>query len=158
MQAQCTAYLQERGLSQDIEGVLVTRMLGAPSVELLVGARRDEQLGPMLTIGTGGTWVEVFRDVVHRVLPVTDQDIADMLSELACFPVLAGARGRPAVDLRAVVGAARAVASCIEADERIQDVEVNPLFAYAEGALAVDARMFVNEATPTTSSSSATRS
>ena len=136
-------YLEARGAEPGVDGVMVSPMLVTPLAELLVGARRDPDVGPVLTLGAGGIWVEVLRDVSHRVLPVDGDEVRRMLEELRTFGLLAGARGRPAADLGAVVRAADAVARCILEHEVIAEVEVNPLFVYATGVQAVDARIFL---------------
>lgn len=137
------AYLAARGLPPCVDGVLVSPMLATPLAELLIGARRDPDVGPVLTVGAGGIWVEVLRDVAHRVLPVDEEEIREMLGELRTHGLLAGARGRPAADVGAIVSAARAVAACILEHDEVAEVEVNPLFVYASGAEAVDARVFL---------------
>ena len=72
-------WLEAKGLEPGVEGVLVTPMLAAPLAELLVGAHRDPELGPVLTLGAGGIWVEVLRDVAHRVLPVDADEVRQMV-------------------------------------------------------------------------------
>jgi acetyltransferase len=138
-------WLGGRGEPPEVEGVLVSPMLTAPLAELLVGAHRDPALGPVLTLGAGGIWVEVLGDVAHRVLPVGENEIRQMLTELRTHGLLTGARGRSGADLDAVVAQASAVARCIVEIPEIAEVEVNPLFVYAHGAEAVDARIFLEE-------------
>ncbi len=138
-------WLAAEGLPSGIDGVLVTPMLAPPLAELLVGARRDPEVGPVLTVGAGGLWVEVLADVAHRVLPVDADDIAEMLTEMRTYGLLTGARGRAPADLAAVVTAAEAVARCLLSHEDIAEVEVNPLFVYASGVAAADARVFLTK-------------
>ena len=138
-------WLDGRGEPPEVEGVLVSPMLTAPLAELLVGAHRDPALGPVLTLGAGGIWVEVLGDVTHRVLPVAEDELREMLAELRTHGLLTGARGRSGADLDAVVAQASAVARCILEVPEIAEVEVNPLFVYAHGAEAVDARIFLEE-------------
>jgi len=138
-------WLEERGLDAPVHGVLVTPMLEAPLAELLVGAARDADVGPVLTVGAGGIWVEVLRDVAHRVLPVEEREVRAMLRELRTWGLLGGARGRTPADLDAVVAAVGAVARCILENPDVGEVEVNPLFVYASGAQAVDARVFLTD-------------
>lgn len=134
-------YARGRGLPEEPCQVLVSPMLPAPMVELLVGACRDPHLGPVLTVGAGGVWTEILADVAHRVLPVPDGEIATMLRELKASPVLAGARGKPAACVDAIVEAATAVAQCIRTHREISEVEINPLFAYPHKVVPVDARV-----------------
>ncbi|HSG09693.1 MAG TPA: acetate--CoA ligase family protein [Longimicrobiales bacterium] len=136
-------YLEARGAEPGVDGIMVAPMLSTPLAELLVGARRDPDVGPVLTLGAGGIWVEVLRDVSHRVLPVDADEVRRMLQELRTFGLLAGARGRASADLDAVVRAAEAVARCILEHDVVMEVEVNPLFVYSDGAQAVDARIFI---------------
>ena len=136
-------YLDARGAEPGVDGVMVSPMLATPLAELLIGARRDPDVGPVLTVGAGGIWVEVLRDVAHRVLPVDPDEVRRMLTELRTFGLLSGARGRGAADLDAVVEAAAAVARCILENDEVAEVEVNPLFVYASGVQAVDARVFL---------------
>ncbi|MBW3535563.1 MAG: acetate--CoA ligase family protein, partial [Gemmatimonadetes bacterium] len=124
-------------------GALVSPMLPPPLLELLVGARRDEGLGTVLTIGAGGTWVEVLEDVSLRVLPVDRSDVRAMLSELRVAPLLRGARGRPPADEDAIVDAVLALVRLMEAQGEVIEADLNPLFAGTEGAVAVDARVVV---------------
>lgn len=138
------AYARAEGLSAEAWFVLVTPMLPTPGAELLIGAYRDPQLGPMLTLGSGGTDVEVLRDVAHRVLPVRPSDIEMMMGELRTSPLLAGSRGRPPVDLAGIIHAAQAVARCVMAGSDIAEVEVNPLFAYSDRAVPADARVVLS--------------
>lgn len=150
IEARTAEYLEAHGLPPGIDGVIVSPMMATPLAELLIGARRDRDVGPVLTIGAGGIWVEVLKDVTHRVLPVDDDQILEMLGELRTYGLLTGARGRDSADMNAIVEAARAVSRCILEHEEVAEVEVNPLFAYASGAQAVDARIFLAEANPTT--------
>lgn len=136
-------WLEGRGVDAPIEGVVVTPMAGAPLAELLVGAVRDADVGPVLTVGAGGIWVEVLRDVAHRVLPIEEAEIRAMLTDLRTWGLLAGSRGRSPADLDAVVAAVGAVARCVLENPAVAEVEVNPLFVYASGAKALDARVFL---------------
>ena len=126
------AYARAEGLPPEAWSVLVTPMLPAPTAELLIGAYRDPQLGPMLTVGRGGTNVEVLRDVTHRVLPAGPGDIEMMIGELRASPLLAGSRGHPPVRIAGIIQAAEAVAGCVMTWSDVAEVEVNPLFAYSD--------------------------
>ena len=140
------AHARAHGLPQEAWSVLVTRMQPAPTAELLIGGYRDAQLGPMLTVGRGGSRVEVLRDVTHRVLPIRPRDVEMMIGELRAGPLLRGRRGGPPVFLGAVTRAADAVARCVMGWSDIAEVEVNPLFAYGDRAVPVDARVVLSSA------------
>lgn len=143
IERRASRWLESKGLEPGIDGVLVSPLLASPLAELLVGARRDPDVGPLLTLGAGGIWVEMLRDVAHRVLPVDADEIREMLGELRIWGLLAGARGRDAADVDGVVDAAVVVARCVLENEDVSEVEVNPLFVYATGVEAIDARIFL---------------
>ena len=127
-----------------IEGVLVSPMLPPPVAELIVGTRRDPQFGPILLIGAGGLTAEIEEDFAVRVLPLGREETLAMLEELRIAPILRGFRGRPGVDRGAVVDLALALASCLGAHPEIVTLEANPVFAYADRAIAVDLRAVVD--------------
>lgn len=138
------AYARAENLPPEAWSVLVTPMLPAPTAEVLIGAYRDPQLGPMLTVGIGGTRVEVLRDVTHRMLPIEPRDVEMMIGELRASPLLTGSRGRSAVSVSGIVRAAEAVAGCVMAWSDVAEVEVNPLFAYRDRAVPADARVVLS--------------
>lgn len=138
------AYARAENIPSEAWAVLVTPMLPAPMGEVLVGAYRDPQLGPMLTLGSGGTRVEVLRDVTHRVLPVRPRDVKMMIRELRASPLLTGSRGHPPVSVAGIVQAAEAVARCLSTWSDVAEVEVNPLFAYGDRAVPADARVILS--------------
>jgi acetate---CoA ligase (ADP-forming) len=127
-----------------IEGVLVSPMLPPPLAELIVGTRRDPQFGPILLIGAGGLTAEIEEDFAVRMLPLCREETLAMLEELRIAPILRGFRGRAGVDRGAVVDLALALASCLAAHPEIVTLEANPVFAYADRAIAVDLRAVVD--------------
>ncbi len=134
-------YARTHGLPEEDYTATVSPMLAPPFAELLVGAYRDPQLGPVLTVGAGGIWVEVLRDVAHRVLPVGEDEVAAAIGELKVSGLLAGARGGRAVRMGPIVAAAGAVAECVMRWPDVVEVEVNPLFVYQDCVVPVDARV-----------------
>jgi hypothetical protein len=110
-------------------------------VELIVGTRRDPRFGPLLLVGLGGVYAEVLHDVAVALAPVDVDGAETLLRSLRCAPLLDGARGRPAVDLRAVARAAAALSRLAASTPQILELEVNPLLVNRDGAVAVDARV-----------------
>lgn len=125
-----------------LEGSLIAHMVRG-GVECIAGVRRDPVFGPVLMFGLGGIHVETLRDVSLRVLPLTREDALSMVRELRAFPILAGARGRPAVDMDSIAEALCALARFAEATgDTLDSVEINPLIARSQedgGCMAVDA-------------------
>lgn len=108
-------------------------------VEVLVGARRDRDFGPMITVGAGGTEAELWRDVSLEVAPV-DRAVADeMITSLRSHALLNGWRGRPAVDMKSLAEIVVTVSQLLCADPLIADLELNPVRVSPDGVLVVDA-------------------
>jgi acetyl coenzyme A synthetase (ADP forming)-like protein len=122
-----------------IQGFLVQPM-APPGKELLVGALRDAQFGPLVMVGFGGIYVEVLRDTATRLAPVSLEEAAGMLDELRLGVLLRGVRGEPPVDRAAVAETicrvARLAADCAD----VVELDLNPLVATPAGVVVVDAR------------------
>jgi acetyltransferase len=122
-----------------VEGVLVGPMLPAPIAELIVGVRRDPSFGPVATLGFGGVDVELAPDAVTRLLPLSGSDFEAMIDDLARGPTLRGYRGRPGVDLSGVEELLGGLAEALASNPDIAMIELNPVFAYPDRIIAVDA-------------------
>lgn len=127
--------------------VLVEEMV-AGVVELAVGLKRDSTFGPVVMAGLGGVWVEVMRDVALRLCPVTETEARDMLRGLEGFALLDGARGTPRADLRAISRLVAAVSRLGISCPEILELDLNPVIAQTHGAIAVDARIFIEGPPP----------
>ncbi|MBI4181739.1 MAG: acetate--CoA ligase family protein, partial [Candidatus Aenigmarchaeota archaeon] len=124
--------------SARIDGVLVQRQV--EGVELIAGSKLDPQFGPVLLVGLGGIFVEVFQDVAFRLVPLAREDARNMLRELKGFPLLQGIRGQQPCNLRALENALLALSHLVE-KERPQEMDINPLFAAPQGVWAADVRI-----------------
>jgi len=125
----------------EITGYLVQEMV--QGVEMIVGCREDPLYGPAILVGTGGIMVELMRDATMRLLPVDEDDVAEMLGELKGRALLHGFRGAAASDVDALIKAVAGLGR-IYLDHRhiLSDLEVNPLIVREAGAgvAAVDVR------------------
>ena len=130
-----------------LEGVLVEEM-APPGVELVVGGVIDERFGPVLMLGMGGVYVELFRDTVFRVCPITRRDAETMIDALRGAPLLRGARGRAAVDESLIASALLAVGDeaglLMDLQHQVAELDINPLIVSARGAYACDARILLS--------------
>ena len=123
-----------------IDGFLVQEMVSG--VEAIVGVRDDALYGPMILVGAGGVLVELARDMALRLLPVSAQDVTAMIDGLKLNKLLAGFRGRPPADRKALEATVRALAQFyLDHRARIEDIEINPLMVRPSGAVAVDVRV-----------------
>ena len=125
-----------------IDGVAVQKM-ARPGIEVIVGMSKDPQFGPVLMFGLGGILVEVLKDVSFRIVPLEPRDARQMVREIKGFPVLQGFRGQDPADLEALEKLLLKVSSFVDAHPEIEELDLNPVFAYKDGALAVDARIVV---------------
>jgi acyl-CoA synthetase (NDP forming) len=116
-----------------IEGVLVQEM-AKDGIEAILGVTNDPLFGPAVMFGLGGIFAEVLKDVSFRLAPVTPSVAREMVEEIAGYPVLAGARGRPRADVDALVDAiVRLSALAIDLKDYISELDVNPLFVFPAG-------------------------
>lgn len=126
-----------------IEGVAVQKMAPA-GTEVIVGMSKDPQFGPVLMFGLGGIFVEVLKDVAFRIVPLEPRDARQMVREIKGFPVLQGVRGQPPADVAALEGLILKLSEFVEAHPEIEELDLNPVFAYADGVIAVDARIVIS--------------
>ncbi|MHB8110207.1 MAG: acetate--CoA ligase family protein, partial [Syntrophorhabdaceae bacterium] len=128
--------------NRGMTGVAVQKMVPA-GIEVIVGFTRDESFGPVLMFGLGGIFAEVLKDVTFRVLPITRDMAADMISEIKGYPILTGARGNP-VDVEALKDLLVKISDLAMECTSIRELDINPLVLYPSGYIAVDARIFVD--------------
>ncbi|RZU75483.1 acyl-CoA synthetase (NDP forming) [Micromonospora kangleipakensis] len=107
-------------------------------VELIVGARRDPRFGPVLLVGFGGVYAELIADTAVDLAPVDRDGARDLLARLRGAALLAGFRGRPAVDLDALADVIVAVSRVAAAHPEIAELDLNPVLATPHGAVALD--------------------
>lgn len=125
-----------------LDGALVEAM-GPRGLELVVGAKRDADWGPVVLVGLGGIWIEALKDV--RLIPadMAEADIAVELNRLKAAVVLQGIRGAAAVDVPAIARVVAQVGAQMRANPNITEIDINPLVAYPLGSvvpvLALDA-------------------
>lgn len=131
------------GAFPDEAPAAVVQEMASGEAELIVGARHDEGFGPQVMVGLGGILVEVLKDVRLACAPLGPQRVETLLRELALWPVLAGARGRPRADVAAIADAVSRVSwlAC-DLGPALRELDINPLLARAAGGgvIAVDGR------------------
>ena len=128
-----------------IDGIIVVQQL-SPGLELIIGGKTDTAFGKVITIGAGGTMVELLHDVSIRVLPVDDAGIRSMVRELRIHRLIQGYRNQPPLDEEAFVSAIAAAARWFFSSPRVVEFDLNPLLLYRNGSCAVDARVYVDDA------------
>ncbi len=127
-----------------IEGVTVQNM-APPGLEVIAGMATDPQFGPLVMFGLGGVWVEVLKDVSLKIVPLTRSDAAQALREIRAAGLLDGYRGSEPVDTHALEDILLSLSDFVDKTPAIKEMDLNPIFAYADGAIVVDARVILGD-------------
>ncbi|WP_323676014.1 acetate--CoA ligase family protein [Halorubellus sp. PRR65] len=135
--ADLTATVRERAPDADVTGVLV-QVLAPDGVECVAGVTRHARFGPMVTFGLGGVLVEHLDDVAHGLAPLSHRDARRLVDSIDAAAVLDGARGADPVDRDALASALVALSWLAVDHPELAELEVNPLVATPDGAVAVD--------------------
>jgi acetate---CoA ligase (ADP-forming) len=139
-----TTVLHDRVASagMQLEGVLLQRQV-AGGIEMMVGVTTDPTFGPLLVCGLGGTMVELIRDAICRLHPVTDLDAAEMIAGLRASKLLDGYRGMPAGDRDALISIVMRISALVEIVPELSELDLNPIKVLppGEGAIVVDGRL-----------------
>ena len=125
----------------DTDCFLLEKMAAPPLAELLLDIRADRQFGLAMTLSAGGVLVGIIADAVALLLPAGETEILTALERLKIAPLLNGYRGAAAVNKDKLAGKIKGLADYIIANRGIAEIEINPLFVYAEEVCAVDAFM-----------------
>jgi acyl-CoA synthetase (NDP forming) len=135
------SWIKKAAPEAHIEGILVQQM-APPGQEVIVGLKKDAQFGHAIMFGLGGIFVEVYKDVTFRVVPIDRSDALDMISEIKGYPILKGIRGKKPADMAAIASVLKSISDLAE-KENIIELDINPLIVNESGAIAVDARAMV---------------
>jgi len=127
-----------------IHGISVQKMARS-GVEIIIGVSTDAQFGPVIMFGLGGILVEILKDVSFRIVPLTRRDAAEMIREIKGYPVLEGYRGQEAVNTGVLEDFILKLSDFVQQHPEISEIDLNPIFAYSDGAVAVDARIILGE-------------
>ena len=125
-----------------IHGVSVQKM-AKPGVEVIMGMSKDDQFGPVLMFGLGGVFVEVLKDVAFRIVPLVRRDASQMIREIKGYPLLEGYRGQEPANITVLEDLLLKLSDFIDKTPEIKELDLNPILAYSDGAVAVDARVIL---------------
>lgn len=120
-----------------IDGILLQEM-AQKGAEVIIGMKKDPQFGPVIMVGSGGIYVEVFKDIALRLAPITRRDAEEMLAETKMNKIIQGARG-VVYDKETLLDILLKVSKLVEENGAIEEIDINPLFLYEKGAKGVDA-------------------
>jgi acetyl coenzyme A synthetase (ADP forming)-like protein len=131
----------------NLQGVQVQQML-AGGQEVIVGAVTDQSFGKLVAFGLGGVLVEVLKDITFRLAPASREDALSMLDGVAAAEILKGVRGAEPVNRDALAGVIEHVSQLVSDFPEIAEMDLNPVFATAAGAIAADVRIVVDFSPP----------
>lgn len=127
----------------DVKGVLLEKMV-PKGIELIVGLQNDPQFGPVIMLGLGGIYTELFKDISFRVLPIIKEDALDMINDLKGNKILKGFRGSEAVDLDILCDAIVKIGNLgTDMAKYIDSVDFNPIIVYPQNYYVVDAKILL---------------
>ena len=116
-----------------INGILMQKMLKA-GTEMIIGLNSDPQFGPMLLVGMGGVFVEVFKDAALYPVPLNHDEALHMLQALKSFKLLNGYRGNPPADIQALTDMMVKISDfAYRKKDTLKELDMNPLFVYPKG-------------------------
>jgi acyl-CoA synthetase (NDP forming) len=130
----------------DLDGLLVQPQIRGKR-ELVAGLFRDSQFGPVIMFGIGGVFTEALADVTFRLAPITETDVADMLTEIRATAILGKYRGEAAIDRKQIIQTLKGLSRIGVELPEVAEIDINPLLASSDGRLwAVDALVVPGEA------------
>jgi len=132
-------------LTANIEGVSVQGM-AKPGIEVIMGIIKDPSFGPVIMFGLGGIFVEVLQDVAFRIVPIGESDAEDMINEIKGKKLLEGYRGQEPADVACLQQMLLKLSDFVNTTPEIEEIDMNPVFAYKDGAVVVDARLILSAA------------
>lgn len=129
-----------------ILGVLVQQMVPLGK-EVIIGAVRDPQFGPLMMFGLGGIYVNFLRDVSHRLCPLTRSEAKEMIEETKAYTLLRGVRGESPSDIESTIDVILRLSQIMKRFKEIVEMEINPLRVYQEGkgCPALDIRITISQ-------------
>ncbi|MCL6560220.1 MAG: acetate--CoA ligase family protein, partial [Firmicutes bacterium] len=125
-----------------VAGLIVQEYVSG-GTELLLGCKRDPQFGPVLALGAGGVFTEIYKDVALGIPPLSRDEITKMIKETKVSRILAGVRGMPPLNMDALINCIMSFSQLVLANPSIMEIEINPLMAQENRVVALDARIIL---------------
>ena len=125
-----------------IDGLFIQEMIPS-SFEVMVGGKYDNTFGQTIAFGLGGIYVEVYEDVSFRIVPITEKDALNMIKETKAYKILVGYRGKKPADMKALIDILMKTSKMLESNPEIKELDMNPVFALSDRAVAIDARIII---------------
>lgn len=130
----------------DVKGMLIEKMVPPGLAELIIGLQNDPQFGPIIMLGLGGIYTEIFKDVSFRVLPITREDAVEMIESLKAKQILKGFRGSDPVNIDVLSNALVNIGNLgIDLAAYYESIDFNPVIVYPKDYYVVDAKIILRE-------------
>jgi 3-hydroxypropionyl-CoA synthetase (ADP-forming) len=129
----------------EVKGVLLEKMV-PQGIELIVGLQNDSQFGPVIMVGLGGIYTEIFKDVVFRILPITNAEATNMIEDLRGKQILKGFRGADPINIEMLSDALVKIGKLgTDMAAYYESIDFNPVIAYPNDYYVVDAKIILRE-------------
>jgi acetyl-CoA synthetase (ADP-forming) len=126
-----------------IKGILIEEM--ASGKQVIIGSKKDQQFGPVIMFGIGGIYVEILDDVSFRIIPIKKKDAIEMIKEIKGYNILEGVRGERPINFKALVEILLKISDLIWKNEKIEELDLNPIFINEKDAIVADARIIMSD-------------
>jgi len=143
--AQAYSELEQVGRGKDFHGVILYSML-EKGREVILGFTRDPQFGPVIAFGLGGIYTEVLKDVSLAIAPLDEAQALRLIQSIKTYALLAGTRGEKPADVQTLAAMLAKFSTLPFIYPQLAEADLNPVFVYEQGAVAVDARLIVQRA------------
>ncbi|MEM1627846.1 MAG: acetate--CoA ligase family protein [Desulfurococcaceae archaeon] len=130
----------------EITGLLIQKMV-PKGVEVIIGGINDPTFGGVVMFGLGGIFTEILRDVSFKITPLSIEDAVDMITEIRASNIIKGYRNLPPVDIMSIADIIVKVSKILDENPDIESIDLNPVIAYSDHALVVDARFIIHKQT-----------
>ena len=124
-----------------IDGVSIEEMV--KGTEILIGSMTDTQFGKMIALGIGGIFTEIYKDVTFRLIPITKDDVKEMMNEIKGKKIFEGFRGLPQVKTEELTNLMLKISKLVEENPIIKEMDLNPVVATEKGLITIDARIIL---------------
>jgi 3-hydroxypropionyl-CoA synthetase (ADP-forming) len=130
----------------NVKGMLIEKMVPKGVAELIVGLQNDPQFGPVIMLGLGGIYTEIFKDISFRVLPITKDDAVEMIENLKGKQILKGFRGSEPVNIDVLGDALVNIGNLgVDMAAYYESIDFNPVIAYPNDYIVVDAKIILRQ-------------
>ena len=124
-------------------GIIIQEMIEGK--EVFIGMKKEANFPPLIICGAGGIYVEILKDIVYSLAPISMIEANEMIESLRVFPILQGARGEKGIDVMSLCDTIVKLSQLVLIAPEIAELDINPLMATIDGVIAVDTRIRIEK-------------